>query len=372
MRKNLARKFIVVIALWSLITTLPLSCYAQNYEQKYFLMKGKNTYCLTASITPLLYEYYEQKDHPFFQTQLADYVTPYPLALVAEDIRSIFSGEEEYINAVLMLVHQINYGVVDESKYPVETIVENEGDCDLLSYIAASLIKAQDMEVILCLYEQESHMNIGIRLPNPPRDARTKISYVENEGIRYYVAECTGNNWQNGWRIGECPPELEDAQVTVISLESYERTAPGQVSSSFGNPESSAISLTISSNLIVEGGGAVLSGQVSVSNPSGLVTLYISTKNTWIAIGNVSLDSIGQYEFSWNSRVWGLYSVKASWPGNEIYAGTDSTIVSIFIIPKFAILMGGGLFASIILYVVLILKNKKIQDEESFEITENY
>jgi len=371
-RKHLIRKFVIVVAIWSLISILPLSCYAQNYEQKYFFIKEKNTYRLTVSVTPSLYEYYHQKEHPVFQDQLAGYVTPYSLALIAEDIRSVFTGEEEFINAVLMLVHQITYRVMDAAKYPVETLVENEGDCDLLSFIAASLIKSQDMEVILLLYEQESHMNIGINLPSPPKDTRTEISYIENEGVRYYIAECTGNNWQNGWRIGECPPELEGAQITVISLDGYEQSAPGQVSSSFGNPETSTISLAISSNIILEGSDVVLSGQVSVSNPSGLVTLYISTQNNWIAIGNESLDSIGRYEFLWSTRIGGYYSVKASWPGNEIYAGADSTIVSIFIIPKFVILIGVGLFTLIITYVVLKLKNKKMQDNEFFEISENY
>jgi hypothetical protein len=194
-----------VVAGFFLVLLFSETCYAQNYEQQYFLLKDQSTYRLNLSTTHSLYEYYQQKNHQLNQDNFASFVTPYSLALVAADIRSIFPDEEDFVNAVLMIVHQIPYQVVEETKYPVETIVENQGDCDLFSYAAASLIKAQDMNVALFYYEHESHMNIGVNLQNPPTDARSTITYVEYRGTRYYMAECTGSDWRNGWRVGECP-----------------------------------------------------------------------------------------------------------------------------------------------------------------------
>ena len=365
MHRQITRKlFVVFVTGFFVILMFSKPCFAQNYEQKYFLLKGHSTYQLTLSITHSLYEYYQQKNHQLTQDNFASFVTPYSMALVAADIRSIFPDDEDFANAVLMLVHQIPYQVVEGVKYPVETIVENRGDCDLLSYVASSLIKAQDLNVVLFYYEQESHMNIGVSLPSPPIDARTAVSYVDYGGTRYYVAECTGDDWRNGWRVGECPPELEEAQVTVVTLEDSEQVAPGQVSSSFGTLESSAITLTVSSSFLMEGDTVIMTGQVSVSNPQGTVTLYAATNDNWFSIGTVELDSNGQYVFSWNPTVWGQYHVKASWSGDAEHAGADSEVISIFVVPKFLVFAGGGLVILVIVAVVLLLMHKTTHPQE--------
>lgn len=365
MQRKTASKLVAAIVVWSfLILMLSKVCSAQNYEQKYFLLKGQSTYRLTLSITPSLYEYYHQKNHHLTQDSFASFVTPYSLALVAADIRSIFPDEEDYANAVLMLVHQIPYEIVEEAKYPVETIVENNGDCDLLSYVAASLIKSQNLSAVLFYYEHESHMNIGVNLSNPPTNSRTTTSYVDYGGTRYYVAECTGHDWRNGWRVGECPPELEGAQVTVVTLENSEQIAPGQVSSSFGTLEPSAITLTISSNFVIEGSPIVLTGQISVLNSNGTVTLYAATNDNWFAIGTVELNSNGQYVFSWSPTLWGQYHVKASWFGDDEYAGADSRIVSFYVVPEILVFAGGGLAIMAIIGVVLLLMYKTTHPQE--------
>lgn len=371
MRKQVVRKLIAAITVgFFLIILFSKTCFAQNYEQKYFLLKKQTTYRLTLSITYSLYEYYQQKNHQLTQDNFASFVTPYSMALVAADIRSIFPDEEGFVNAVLMLVHQIPYQVVEGPKYPAETIVENQGDCDLLSYVAASLIKSQDLNVVLFYYEQESHMNVGVNLPNSPMDARTTISYVDYRGTRYYVAECTGDDWQNGWRVGEYPPELEGTQVTVITLENSEQVAPGQVSSGFGALESTVISLTGEPNFVIVGSTVVMTGQVSILAPNGTVTLYAATNGNWLSIGTVGLDSSGRYMFSWNPTLWGQYYVKASWSGDTEYAGADSGIVSIYVIPRFLIFAGGGMVIMIMVAIVVLLMYRTTHSEEtqSFEI----
>lgn len=60
-------------------------------------------------------------------------------------------------------------------KYPVEVIVENEGDCDLLSFVAASIMMAGGLDIVLLYYESQKHMNVGVNLTHAPEDARTAV-----------------------------------------------------------------------------------------------------------------------------------------------------------------------------------------------------
>lgn len=372
MLKHRIRRLVGITALGMfLFLALQKSCSAQNYERQYFLIKDGSTYRLTLSTTESLYEYYQQKNHHLTQYNFATFVTPYSMALIAVDIKSLFSDDEDFVNAVLTLVHQIPYEIIDEGRYPVETIVDNRGDCDLLSYVAASLLHSQDFDTVLFYYEHESHMNVGVNLPSPPEDARTRVTYVDYGGTRYYMAECTGDDWQNGWRVGECPTELEDAQVSVVALENHEQISPGQVSSSFGMMESSAISLDISSGFLLEGSTLTIKGQVTVPNANGVVTVYTVTANgLWVVIGEDELDSEGRYVLSWNPTASGQYRLRASWSGNDEYAGADSGIISVYVIPRFLFFAGVGAILIVIIAVVLFLIQKTTHVQELQDVGE--
>jgi hypothetical protein len=348
--------------LWLILSMLPVSCYAQNFERSYNLGRNGDTVTLNLSITTSLYEYYQEKPHISTPDRFATFVTPYALAQVAMDIRSIFNATEDYANSVLTLVHQIPYQIVNESKYPVETLIENKGDCDLFSYLAASLIKAQSLDVVLFYYQQESHMNIGVSLSAPPEDARTAISYVDHDGTRYYMAECTGGNPENGWRVGECPPELQGAQVTVIELDNIEQTAPGQVYSSFDSLVPSSITLSTPTKFIIEGASLTLRGQVTSPNPTGTVTLFLATQDDWSLIDTANLAPDGNFEFSWSPMIWGQTLIQASWAGDALYAGAESGIISVFVIPQIVVYAGIGVIVLVALYAIVAIKTRNSHD----------
>jgi len=241
---------------------------------------------------------------------------------------------------VLMIVHQIPYEETLPAKYPVETIVENKGDCDLFSYIAASIMKAGGLDVVLLYYESKSHMNIGVQLSHVPYDARSQAYYVTYNGIRYYVAECTGDNWKNGWRVGECPDDLKHVSVQVITLENCEQWAPGQVSASYKTLSSSAISLAVSSTYVIQGSTLTLSGELSPALQSETVTIYIKTNNLpWTVLDTVTTDSHGRFTYVWNVETLGLHYIRASWSGNNDYAGADSPIQNVLVLSVFFILL---------------------------------
>jgi hypothetical protein len=173
---------------------------------------------LNVAVSESLLEYYLEKSHILISTDdFAKFVTPYALKPIADCLRGIYSDDEDFANGVSMIVHQIPYEESKPSKYPVETIAANKGDCDLFSYIAASIMKAGGLNVVLFYYESEEHMNVGVSLSHEPHYARGAIDYVLHDGTRYYMAECTGGNWQEGWRVGECPDDLKNATLKTVN-----------------------------------------------------------------------------------------------------------------------------------------------------------
>lgn len=285
------------------------------------------------------------------------FVTPYALEPIADCLGEIYSDDEDFVNGVLMIVHQIPYEVTAPSKYPVETMVDNEGDCDLLSYIAASIIKAHGLDAVLLYYESESHMNIGVRLSQTPNDARESVFHVSDGNLMYYMAECTGGNWQTGWRVGECPDTLEQASVQTITLEDCEQTAPGQVSASYKTLVSSTLTLIASPSPLMQGGMVTASGQISPALQSKRVTLYIKINGmSWTELATATTDSDGRFSVAWIADTAGIGYVRASWSGDSEHAGADSptqiiTVLSTFFIVLLGItimLVAGG----IVIYVI--------------------
>jgi hypothetical protein len=239
-----------------------------------------------------------------------------------------------------MIVHQIPYEVTTPAKYPVETIVDNKGDCDLFSFIAASIIKASGLDVVLLYYEQAAHMNIGISLQNAPQHARGNIFSVMNNNIKYYVAECTGGNWQDGWRVGECPDELENAHPQVITVEDSGQSTTGQVSASYKSLSTSSLTLTASSSFLIQGSIVTFSGQLLPNLPNENITVYIRTSNSpWTVLDTATTDSDGQFSYSWNVETGGTCNIRASWSGNNDYAVTDSPTQTITSLSTFVILL---------------------------------
>jgi len=359
---------------------LPQVWSATNYTYSYWLFDtpdGSNRYQLTVSVTPSLYEYYRSKDHDLYSLDFAKFVTPYALEPVAESLWGIYNDEEEFANGVLMIAHQIPYEESTPQKYPVETIVQNEGDCDLFSFVAASVMIAGGLDVVLFYYEAEKHMNIGVYLQSTPNDARSAVYYINHDGKPYYMAETTGGNWQEGWRVGECPDMLKDASAQVMTLENAEQTSPGQVSSSYSTLISSSIALALSSTYITQGGTVTASGRITPAVSNEAVTIYVRKSGSeWSVLGTAQTDSDGKFSFLWIPKSGGTYYIRASWSGTADYVGTDSDTHTLTIIPVDSrfILMISIASATLILVVVIVavLKRrapieKTFPDEETIE-----
>lgn len=315
-------------------------CFAQDFHAEYLLLDRNNvTYNLNIVIPNSLQEYYAEKNHRVFSpSEFSSFVTPYVFEPIAERLWEIYSNNEDFANGVLAIVHQIDYEETSPVKYPIETLVDGRGDCDLFSLIAASIAKAGGLDVVLLYYEQQAHMNIGIHLSTRPHDARDDPCYVTFEDKRYYMAECTGENWMEGWRVGECPPDLNNVNVEVISLEEVELVAPGQVSASFNELEASSILLDLSPTISLQDTNLLINGVLSPHLEWQQIIIYSSSNNSpWTEIAIIQTDSDGIFQYLWETEFSGSISVQASWAGNSQFSGTVSSTKTAFIIPSVVI-----------------------------------
>lgn len=337
------------IALAMLTILITLSCFlpsvfSANYSFNYELLDhagGSTHYCLNVAVSESLLEYYVGKSHTLIsKNDFAKFVTPYALKSIANCMREIYSDNEDFANGALMIVHQMPFQETAPPKYPVETIVSGKGDCDIFSYIAASIMKAGGLNVVLFYYEREEHMNIGVSLSHEPNYARGTVDYVLYNGTKYYVAECTGGNIEDGWRVGECPPDLKAATTQVVTLENCELHAPGQVSASYETLVASTISLDISSTFLIQGNPISLSGQLSPALQNETITIYVKANDLpWSELATVPTNSSGRFTYVWVTDVSGTCYFLASWSGNVDFASADSPTRATTFLPWFLIVL---------------------------------
>ena len=333
-------KIVLLIAVALVVFSAVSVCSAQDVRVSYQLLdqiNGSVTYQLNVVVPENLHEYYMEKSHRLTSSNgFASFVTPYALQPIADRLWEIYHSEEDFANGVLMIVHQITYLETTPVKYPVETIVDGQGDCDLFSFIAASVMKAGGLDVVLLYYEEQAHMNIGVHLSTAPQATRDSAYYVTVDNTRYYVAECTGGNWEDGWRVGECPPDLKQVSAQTITMENMEQIAPGQVSASFTTMELSHLSLQVSPIITLQNSAVTISGQLTPEIANEYVTIYASINSSpWITVGTVPTKTDGSFDFFWIPETSGSHVIRAAWSGNEQYTGSTSQTRSATVIPLF-------------------------------------
>jgi hypothetical protein len=374
LKATLTKKTILLATTLILLSTTSLTK-AQDYTVSYQLLNHPNgniTYELNVAIPETLHQYYTEKTHiSATSNDFAKFVTPYALQPIADRLWEIYDNEEDFTNGALIITHQITYVETLPAKYPAETMIDGQGDCDLFSYIAASIVKAGGLDVVLLYYEEQTHMNIGVHLSSPPKDARDSVYYITNEGIKYYVAESTGGNWRDGWRVGECPTELKRVSTEIITLENAEQMAPGQVSASFTAMEPSVLSLEVSSSISIQNSAITIRGQLAPEMPNENVTLYASINSSpWSVIGTALTQPNGHFEYVWIAETTGLHAICGSWSGNEQYTGAVSLTKSATILPLFLTALIGVAVTAAVIGVVAVLMAKHMQQEaiEPYEI----
>ncbi len=268
---------VIVVFVLSLAPLSQTQAQTADYSVSFLLYNhpdGGLTYELNVTIPQALYQYYTMQNHDLYSNaDFAKFVTPNTLKPIADKLWEIYNNTEDFTNGVLMLVHQITYQEVIPGRYPVETLVNGYGDCDLFAYIAASILEAGGIPTVLLYYKTQQHMEIGVDLGSAPTEARVGTYCINYNGVSYYIGECTGNYWRTGWRIGETPSEYQNISSQVITLENVAQTSVGQVSASLKQLDASTLSLQIFPPLLLENNNVTISGQILPQVANQNVTL---------------------------------------------------------------------------------------------------
>ncbi len=360
--KNLTRKRIGTLFVFGMLSIILLGSnvslvFSQNpviigkekdgtglYEKMYTFHTNNGTteipHKLYVSIPGSLYNYYKNKNHNLFNiSEYSNFLTPNIFKSVAENIQKVTdndsNSDEAFANAVLEIVQQIQYNS-SGAKFPIETLLDYSGDCDPLSLLAASILKAGGLDVVLFYYETSpiSHMNVGVHLAEEPIYLYGKnVFYFEYNDKKYFTVETIADYW----KVGDQPEGLVGIEPIIISLENFDNTSFLQISANLDSPLlPSLISLNLVSDFLKVKEGETfinVSGSISPEYPNQLVFINIVYDSffSYDIIRSVTTDEFGIYSFVWSFNSSGLYSFQTSWNGFQRYAGSVSDKLSFYV-----------------------------------------
>ncbi len=93
-------------------------------------------------------------------------------------------------------------------RYPIETLVDNGGDCEDTSILTASLLHGLGYKVSLIEFP-DKHCAVGVSFVNGVQG-----TYFEDSEDRYFYLETTNT----GWGVGEMPEELKAIEAYVYNM----------------------------------------------------------------------------------------------------------------------------------------------------------
>jgi hypothetical protein len=356
----------VVAIVVFLLSCVPLGETQQTQKVVSFQLlnrpEGDQAYQLNVTITQSLVNYYTAKSHSLFSpNDFPKYVTTYALKPVAERLWQIYDNKEDFANGVLMLVHQITYKEIAMGKYPAETLMDGYGDCDLFAYIAASILEAGGIDTVLLYYKEQKHMEIGVDIGAEPSDSRVEFFSVQYQNVSYYICECTGTQWRNGWRAGECPSEFQNSTVQVVPLSNIDQAAPEQVTATLKELDPSTLTLQTLGSLTLEGNILNIKGQLQPQIANQNITLQAKTDTQdWTTLGSILTDADGSFQYSWTPPM-GSVTVQASWLGNKEYNGAKSTENSTIVVPRYLLAVIGTavIGVGVVTFTFIVTRRRK-------------
>ena len=203
-----------------LSTAAPSDAAPENeaWLQRTYTWDFKNVeWSLSANISETIYEFYKNKDRGasrnYADFALTDEDRPF-LDQITAQIRdngqaNNYTELDDVMN-VLTFVQSIKYEAdtgSDYTRYPLETLVDEKGDCKDKAILGAAMLHEMGYDVVLLEYAD--HMALGVKGAG---DMQGK--YYESGGSRYYYVETTSPNWN----IGDIPGDLETQAPIILPM----------------------------------------------------------------------------------------------------------------------------------------------------------
>ena len=105
----------------------------------------------------------------------------------------------------------VTAGIGEYPRFPVETLVDELGDCEDTSILLITIAEILGIDAVLILipdaFPDAGHAAVGLALDN------FSGTYYELDGIQYFYAETTAA----GWQIGEVP-DLESSSAILYGV----------------------------------------------------------------------------------------------------------------------------------------------------------
>ncbi|MBT3865814.1 hypothetical protein HOF78_01780 [Candidatus Woesearchaeota archaeon] len=179
-----------------------------------------------------IYDYYRNKPRVEHGGEYVTISDP-SMQVILEDMFFVRTYDAREVKKVMRFVEQVSYiedaklNFDDYPKYPVETLVEQNGDCEDTSYLMASLLGTLGFKTILLRYDD--HIAIAVDpikltdlgLPESWfEQTGTEAIFAQNplkfeyNGSTYFYVETTGKNW----KIGEVPEQYKHKEAKIIPL----------------------------------------------------------------------------------------------------------------------------------------------------------
>jgi hypothetical protein len=204
------------------VTGQPGADSGNYYRRSYAWSFGGYEYTWNLTISKSSYDFYKSRPHDQHEHYeiyaMSDYDRTYLDSLVdklrgaAE--RNGFS-EYESVMMVIAFVQSLPYtydnvstGYDEYPRYPIETLVDNGGDCEDTSILTAALLHEMGYDVVLL--HPPGHMAVGVK-----GGEGVYGTYFEYGGSKYYYLETTGR----GWDIGELPPAYKGEKAKIYTLQ---------------------------------------------------------------------------------------------------------------------------------------------------------
>jgi hypothetical protein len=113
-----------------------------------------------------------------------------------------------FIQSMPYTPDDVSTGLDEYPRFPTETLIDEGGDCEDTSILAATMLKEMGYGVVLITLPH--HMAVGVRCD----DWESTRAYYNYQGHEYCYLETTGENWD----VGEIPEIYENQKVEILPV----------------------------------------------------------------------------------------------------------------------------------------------------------
>jgi hypothetical protein len=224
---------LVFVVVEALSLCYPLGVFAQSdyYHEDFNWSYKGNEWTWSLDIPQSLYEAYKSVSvstrtrngvggYGFLTTTNDVYIN-----MVADKLEEAAAKENyepyDQVSFVLAFVQSLPYtsdqvisGYDEYPRFPLETLVDNGGDCEDTSILFATLTLIMDYGTVYI--NPPDHCAVGVLGNN------LHGYYYTYNNKTYYYCETTGN----GWEIGQIPTEFEDEKAYIYEINTYQQYVP--------------------------------------------------------------------------------------------------------------------------------------------------